>query len=94
MADPDVRPLTEADKTTAFNACTGALPKWYAQEIAAGMTNAQLAIALEQALGILGYSSGRANTPAVAYKGAALKIGATWDCPGMGTVPCLHARRR
>jgi hypothetical protein len=81
--DQAQRPLTEADKIAAFKACTGALPKWYANEIAAGMTDAQLAKALEQAIGILGGSSAQRGRPAVAYKGAGLKIWAGWDWPDM-----------
>jgi hypothetical protein len=85
--DPGLRPLSEADKLAAFKACTGSLPKRYKKEIAAGMTDAQLAIALEQAIGILGGSSAQRGRPAVAYKGAGLKIWAGWDWPDMRQKP-------
>lgn len=78
---PKPRPLAHPDKLAAFKACTRSLPKWYAKEIAAGMTDAELARALERVMGILGGSSARADTPALAYKGAGLKIWASWDWP-------------
>jgi hypothetical protein len=72
------RPLTEADKIVAFRACTRSFPKHYAAEIAAGMTDDQLAAALERHIGILGGASARKYCPSIAYRGAGLCIWASW----------------
>jgi hypothetical protein len=83
-ADPEdidvaTRPLSEADKIAAFRACTRSLPERYREEIAAGMTDAELARALEQVLGIFGGCSARRGVPSLTYKGAGLKIWAGWE---------------
>ena len=71
------RPLTQADKEEAFRIATRALPKWYADEIAKGMTDAALTSALEQVLGIFGSSCGPGRMD-VAHQAADLKIWGGW----------------
>jgi hypothetical protein len=75
------RLLTETDKLAGFKACTGGLPKWHAEQIAAGMTDAELAKVLEQVIGIMGGRSAMKSCPAVSYRGAGLKIWVAWDWP-------------
>ena len=60
-----------------FRIATKALPKWYADEIANGMTDAALTSALEQALGIFGGSCGPGRMD-VAHQAAGLKIWGGW----------------
>jgi hypothetical protein len=81
------RPLTEADKIAAFKACTRALPRDYAEQITQGMTNDELAAALERAIGIMGGASERTDCPGVAYAGAGLRIWASWHWPDMRHPP-------
>jgi hypothetical protein len=71
------RPLSQADREEAFRIATRALPKWYADEIAKGMTDAALASALEQVLGIFGGSCGPGRMD-VAHQAAGLKIWGGW----------------
>jgi hypothetical protein len=81
------RLLTETDKLAGFKACTGGLPKWHAEQIAAGMTDAELASVLEQVIGIMGGQSARKSCPAVSYRGAGLKIWVAWDWPDENLPP-------
>jgi len=71
------RPLTQADKEEAFRIATRALPKWYADAIPNGMTDAALTSALEQVLGIFGGSCGPSRMD-VAHQAAGLKIWGGW----------------
>ena len=71
------RPLTQADLEEVFRIATKALPKWHADEIANGMTDAVLTSALEQALGIFGGSCGPGRMD-VAHQAAGLKIWGGW----------------
>jgi hypothetical protein len=71
------RPLTQADREEVFRIATKALPKWYANEIATGMTDAALTSALEEALGIFGGSCGPGRMD-VAHQAAGLKIWGVW----------------
>ncbi len=72
-----MRPLTQADKQEAFRIATRALPKWYADTISRGMTDAALTSALEQVLGIFGGSCGPGRMD-VAHQAAGLKIWGGW----------------
>jgi hypothetical protein len=71
------RPLSQADKEEAFRIATRALPQWYANEIAVGMTDTALTSALEQVLGIFGGSCGPGRLD-VAHQAAGLKIWGGW----------------
>ena len=71
------RPLTQTDREEAFRLATKALPKWYADAIPKGMTNAELTTALESALGIFGGSCGPGRMD-VAHQAAGLKIWGGW----------------
>ena len=73
----DRRPLTRKDKEAAFRAATKSLPLRYADEIARGMTEAELTKALEQVLGIFGGSCGPGRLD-VLHQGSGLKIWAGW----------------
>jgi len=71
------RPLTRADKEDVFRIATRALPKWYGEAFAKGMTDAELAAALEEVLGIFGGSCGPGRMD-VAHQAAGLKIWGGW----------------
>lgn len=71
------RPLTAADKEHAFRRATSALVKWYGEQIKVGMTDDELAEALQTALGIFGGSC-RPGELDVVHQGAGLKIWAGW----------------
>jgi hypothetical protein len=76
--EPIDRPLTAEEKLKAFRKATNALPSWYAEQIAAGMTDADLQAALENSLGVFGGSCGPGELD-VSYKGAGLRIWAGWQ---------------
>lgn len=80
------RPLTTADRITAFRTATGGLAKRFAAEIAAGMTDAQLEATLGDVLGIMGGSSGPGAMD-VNYQGAGLRIWASWGWANMRGKP-------
>jgi hypothetical protein len=86
------RPLTEAEKITAFRMATRSFRAWYAGEIAAGMTDSALASALEHGLGIMGGSSGPGKLD-VSYQGAGLRIWAGWGFQNTVTDKPLFAGR-
>ncbi len=67
------RPLSQTDKEEAFRIATRALPKWYADAVASGMTDAALTFALEQVLRIFGGSCGPGRMD-VTHQAAGLKI--------------------
>lgn len=71
------RALREADKEEAFRIATRALPKWYADKLAQGMTDKELTTALEQVLGIFGGSCGPGRMD-VAHQASGLKIWGGW----------------
>lgn len=60
-----------------FLIATRTLPEWYAEEIAEGMTDAELTAALEQVLGIFGGSCGPGRM-GVAHQASGLKIWGGW----------------
>ena len=70
-------PLAEADKELIFRTATASLPLWHAAEIAAGMTDGELANALQAVLGIFGGSSGPGR-PDVSFTGSGLRIWGGW----------------
>lgn len=78
MSTRENDPLTDEQKLCVFRAATSGFAKWYAEDIKCGMTDQQLAEALENALGIMG---GRAapGEPCVQYQGAGLKIWGGWE---------------
>jgi hypothetical protein len=69
--------MTRADVEAAFRIATKALPIWYADQVAAGMTDEALETALERVLGIFGGSCGPGQLD-VMHQGAGLKIWAGW----------------
>jgi hypothetical protein len=71
------RPLSQVEKEEVFRIATRALPKWHADAIASGMTDAALTSALEQVLGIFGGSCGPGRLD-VAHQAAGLKIWGGW----------------
>jgi len=71
------RPLTAADRITAFCTATRGFPKHYVKEIAAGMTDTALEDALGRTLGVWGGSCGP-NELDVSFQGAGLRIWASW----------------
>ncbi|WP_305971047.1 MULTISPECIES: hypothetical protein [unclassified Mameliella] len=73
----EARPLSQADKEEAFRIATKALTCWYADDIAAGMTDEDLEAALVRVLGIWGGSCGPGRLDVV-FQGAGLKIWAGW----------------
>lgn len=83
------RPLTEADKLEVFRRATRALPRWYPDAVRRGMTDADLAEALEKVLGDGG--SGGPNMLDVSHKGAGLRIWGGWSWPNIVTDPPLFA---
>ncbi|AXI44013.1 hypothetical protein [Sulfitobacter sp. SK011] len=73
----ELRPLSQADKEEEFRIATRALPKWYAEEVAKGMSDAVLTSALGHVLGIFGGSCGPGRLD-VARQAAGLKIWGGW----------------
>ena len=71
------RLLTQADKEEVFRIATRALPRWYADQVAEGMSDGALTSALEQVLGIFGGSCGPGRMD-VAHQAAGLKIWGGW----------------
>lgn len=71
------RPLSQEDKEEAFRIATKALTRWYADEIAAGMSDQDLEAALNRVLGIWGGSCGPGRLDVV-FQGSGLKIWAGW----------------
>jgi hypothetical protein len=76
MAD-DHRPLTQEDKELTFRKATASFPNRYADQIAAGMNEDDLAQALHATLGIFG-GSGGPDQLSITYRGSGLKIWASW----------------
>lgn len=70
--------LTPQDREQAFIKATRLFPQRYAEQIVQGMTDDELTAALKDYLGIFG-GSGARDTLGIAYRGAGLKIWASWD---------------
>lgn len=70
-------PLSQTEKEEVFRIATQSLPKWYAEAIAGGMTDAALTISLERVLGIFGGNCGPGGLD-VAHQAAGLKIWGGW----------------
>lgn len=75
-----MRALTRHDKEQAFIKATRHFPARYAERIALGMDDDELATALRDYLGIFGGSGARGEID-ITYQGAGLKIWASWDIP-------------
>lgn len=71
------RQLTQADRTEVFRIATRCIPSRFKKQIEAGMTDDELAAALEQILGIFG-GSGGPDRLSVTYTGAGLRIWGGW----------------
>lgn len=83
MADKQ-RPLSMADKEDVFRQATTGLPRRYACEIEAGMSDPELEAALKQVLGI-----GGPDRLSITYRGAGLKIWGSWHVQNHVTEPAL-----
>tara|TARA_R110002073_G_scaffold8068_1_gene45108 strand:- start:10726 stop:11061 length:336 start_codon:yes stop_codon:yes gene_type:complete len=70
--------LSYADKRAAFKIATSALLRWYGDELAGGASDERLSEMLVAVLGIFGGSSGPESLD-ISFKGAGLKIWASWD---------------
>lgn len=70
------KPLTAIEKTDAFRRATSGFARCYAEQLAGGMTDADLARALKDYLGIFG-GSGGPNQIDISFQGAGLKIWAS-----------------
>jgi hypothetical protein len=85
MDNPSVtqspRPVCQVDLEAAFRVATtrteGAEARWKTRA-KTGMTNAELAEALKQELGIAGGASGHSDCPSVYCAGSGLKIWDSW----------------
>lgn len=73
MTDQLPEPLSLIEREQVFRIATSALPRWYADQIAQGMTDEDLQAALAKVLGIFG-GSGGPDRLCVSYQGAGLKI--------------------
>lgn len=73
----DHQSLTQAEKEAVFRSATGALTRWYGDEIKAGMTDVELTQALKVALGIFGGSCGPGRL-SVTHKASGLTIWGGW----------------
>lgn len=71
------RQLTQADRIEVFRLATRSVTRHFKEQIEIGMTDDELAAALEQILGIFGGSSGP-DRLSVAYTGAGLRIWGGW----------------
>ncbi|MXO69042.1 hypothetical protein GRI72_09415 [Altererythrobacter marinus] len=74
------KPLTPDEKAQAFRRATSGFEKRFAEQISRGMSDAELAAALKECLGIFG-GSGGPHCIDVSYQGAGLKIWAARSCP-------------
>lgn len=71
------RPLTETDRTEIFKLATRSLEHWFGYRFEGGMTDDELANALEVSLGIFG-GSGGPNRTSVEFTGSGLRIWGGW----------------
>lgn len=76
-AERQDRPLPEKDKEAIFRIATTSLPKRYGSEIRNGMSDDQLAQALNATLGIFGGSGGPGRL-SVSFTGTGLRIWGGW----------------
>lgn len=87
------RALYPADVIDGVRRATSALPKWYADEIAQGMTDDELAAALQRVLGIHG-GSGARDCLHIEYQGSGLKIWVSWTLVNnYGQPPTVQGQR-
>ena len=89
----DSRPLTEADKRDIFQIATGSFVHRFVDKIEAGMTDEELAAALDVTLGIFG-GSGGPDRPSVAFTGSGLRIWGGWHVVNTQTEKPLFAGKR
>ena len=75
--DHDRSSLTFEDKEAIFRIAAASLPKRYAREIEAGMTDEALSAALSSVLGIFGGSYGP-DQYSITYTGSGLRIWGGW----------------
>lgn len=87
------RPLSEADKIEVFKIATRSLVEWFGDGIKAGMTNQNLAIALEASLGIFGGSGGPGQLN-VAFTGSGVRIWGGWHVVNHVTEKPLFSGKR
>jgi len=87
------RTLSKADKEQAFCIATRALSKLYGDQIAQGMTNEALSLALKQVLGIFGGSCGPGRLD-VMHQASGLRIWAGWHIVNHCTEPPLFQGRQ
>lgn len=87
------RPLTEADKLDIFRIATGSLVHRFGDKIKAGMSDDELAAALDVPLGIFG-GSGDPDQPSVAFTGSGLRIWGGWHVVNNQTEKPLFAGKR
>jgi hypothetical protein len=66
-------PLTQAERIEIFKLATRGLLHRYEEQFKAGMSDAELRLALAETLGIFG-GSGGPNSPSVSFTGAGLRI--------------------
>jgi len=71
-------PLTPDEKAQAFRQATSGFERYFAEQISRGMSDAELAAALKQSLGIFGGSCGPGEL-AISFQGAGLKIWASHE---------------
>lgn len=74
------KPLTPDEKAQAFRRATSGFEKRFAEQISHGMSDAELADALKDCLGIFGGSAAPGEI-SLCYQGAGLKIWAARSCP-------------
>lgn len=84
------RPLTQEERELAFRKATASFPKRYVKQIMAGMSDTELAEALEAVLGIFGCSCGP-DQLTITHQGSGLKIWASWHIQNHVTEPPLFA---
>lgn len=84
------RALTRADKEAVFSKATSALPKWFASQIALGMTDTELESALKLILGMFGGSCGP-DRLCITFQGSGLKIWGSWHIQNHVTEKPLFA---
>lgn len=85
--------LTRAEEIEVFKRATGAFPKRYGDQIKAGMSDEELASALENILGIMG-GSGGPDRLSVMFAGAGLRIWGGWHSINQVTERPLFAGSR
>ena len=73
MLPYEAKPLSEHDRLEIFRIATKGILKRYAKEIAKGMTDGELKLALEDVLGIFG-GSGGPDSFSVTFTGYGLRI--------------------